>query len=157
MPVVNRIDNPVLQLGASGSLVRELQQLLNLFEAKLSVDGNFGTATRQAVIAFQSGFGVRAGLPVTGVVETRTWSLLYARVFDAAPNAMPMLQRGSKGHAVQTLQLQLRSSHLIEIDGDFGGATEAIVRDVQKKANLLVDGVVGSKTWRAIHQRSRAV
>jgi len=53
------------------------------------------------------------------------------------------LKLGSKGEAVKTLQEFLK----ITADGDFGLKTEAAVKDYQKKNGLIVDGIVGSKTW----------
>lgn len=61
-----------------------------------------------------------------------------------------LLLRGSTGEAVRALQARLnrdypRYSHLA-VDGDFGPATEAVVREFQKRAGLLVDGVAGPAT-----------
>lgn len=64
-----------LSQGASGSKVQQMQEQLNVISdaypalPKISVDGIFGPATQAAVEKFQSIFG----LPVTGVVDYRTW------------------------------------------------------------------------------------
>lgn len=59
---------------------------------------------------------------------------------------MTTLKRGSKGSDVRTLQ-----SHLgVQVDGIFGKRTEAAVKEFQKANNLLVDGIVGSKTWKVL-------
>lgn len=61
-----------------------------------------------------------------------------------------LLMRGSTGDAVKRLQARLnrdypRYSNLV-VDGDFGPATETVVREFQRRAGLLVDGVAGPAT-----------
>ena len=61
--------------GATGELVEALQRTLNKRAKKkgtLSVDGEFGPATRQAVAAFQRAQNLEA----TGVVSRETWKAL---------------------------------------------------------------------------------
>ncbi|MGC0364819.1 hypothetical protein ABH922_002803 [Rhodococcus sp. 27YEA15] len=71
----------------------------------------------------------------------------------AGPNPLPTLQRGSIGPDVAYLQNQLNrmfsSYSTLAVDGDFGPATEAVVRQVQSRSGLAVDGIVGPATWRA--------
>jgi len=61
-----------LTLGDRGPEVRSLQVRLNALGANLKVDGDFGTGTRAAVVAFQAAKGLRAD----GVVDTRTRAAL---------------------------------------------------------------------------------
>lgn len=56
------------------------------------------------------------------------------------------LRRGSKGEAVKRVQRVVGAT----VDGDFGPATESLVRVFQRDHSLLVDGVVGPKTWEEI-------
>ncbi len=63
-----------LRKGSTGTAVRELQKLLNLTGAGLTVDGDFGTKTLNAVKAFQK----ENGLTVDGVVGAKTWAKLKA-------------------------------------------------------------------------------
>lgn len=64
-----------LTIGSSGNKVRQMQEQLNVISnaypaiPKVGVDGIYGPATETAVREFQSVFG----LPVTGVVDYRTW------------------------------------------------------------------------------------
>lgn len=66
------------------------------------------------------------------------------------------LQRGSTGQAVSQLQAGLKrvfASYAgnLEVDGDFGPATEAAVREFQERTDgLTVDGVVGPATKKAL-------
>lgn len=63
----------------------------------------------------------------------------------AAPGR-PTLRRGSRGDLVKTLQRDLNLSS----DGNFGGQTEAAVRNFQRAHNMVPDGIVGPKTWIAL-------
>lgn len=66
----------------------------------------------------------------------------------------PTLRRGSKGAYVKELQTLLvgkgYSVGTYGIDGDFGRATEAAVKEFQKDAGLSVDGICGPRTWEAL-------
>lgn len=68
-----------LSVGSRGAQVRYLQYMLSIIGQYISsvpviaVDGIFGTRTRDAVYAFQR----FAGLPQTGVVDSRTWDTIY--------------------------------------------------------------------------------
>lgn len=62
-----------------------------------------------------------------------------------------VLRRGSKGSDVKRLQSELNRVFpaypgTLKVDGDFGHATEATVKEFQRRAGLTVDGVVGPKT-----------
>ncbi|MDE5653764.1 MAG: N-acetylmuramoyl-L-alanine amidase [Muribaculaceae bacterium] len=59
---------------------------------------------------------------------------------------MKTIRRGSKGSEVTLLQKMLN----IQADGIFGPLTEEAVRDFQQKSRLVVDGIVGPKTWGAL-------
>lgn len=65
---------------------------------------------------------------------------------------MPTLRRGSQGDEVADLQMLLNSKYGydLEVDGNFGKATEAVVKDFQSKHGLTADGVVGKKTWKTL-------
>lgn len=61
-----------------------------------------------------------------------------------------LLMRGSTGEAVRKLQERLNRDYprysRLAVDGDFGPATEAVVREFQQRAGLLVDGIAGPAT-----------
>lgn len=64
-----------------------------------------------------------------------------------------MLRLGSNGSRVRELQtLLVRAGYALTIDGDFGPATDAAVRNLQKHADLEIDGVAGPQTMRALDQ-----
>lgn len=60
-----------------------------------------------------------------------------------------VISLGSQGAQVEYLQKILRSLGYsdILIDGDFGPRTDAAVRNFQSKSGLVVDGIVGPKSW----------
>ncbi|HEY7751970.1 MAG TPA: N-acetylmuramidase family protein [Ignavibacteriaceae bacterium] len=61
---------------------------------------------------------------------------------------MTTLKLRSKGDSVRLLQELLNKlGYRVDTDGDFGKQTDKAVKDFQQKNNLVVDGIVGSKTW----------
>jgi hypothetical protein len=67
----------------------------------------------------------------------------------------PTIRKGSKGAAVnaaQTLLLGWKASCLPRYGADahFGSETDKAVRDFQRAHALVVDGIVGAKTWAAL-------
>lgn len=68
-----------LSIGSRGDKVRQLQYMLAVLSAfipeipEIQVDGIFGSATQNAVLAAQRRFG----LPQTGVVGQTTWDTIY--------------------------------------------------------------------------------
>lgn len=62
-----------------------------------------------------------------------------------------LLKKGSKGEAVKQLQKILGCRP----DGDFGPTTETKVKEWQRAHGLVVDGIVGDKTWAAMMESSR--
>lgn len=69
-----------------------------------------------------------------------------------APSSTPAfpgtVKRGSKGDAVKKVQQRLKDRGWnISVDGDFGPATEKIVKQFQKEKNITDDGIAGPVTW----------
>ncbi len=163
--------------GATGTGVRELQYFLAFIGyfvetiPEVTVDGIFGSATRQAVEAFQQTYG----LPVTGVVDTVTWNKLYDAYrgqlaslppgyFTEATRPYPgfQLRIGSSGEEVEALQEYLNfisdtytSIPKLTVDGEFGAGTQAAVRAYQSLFGLNPSGIVSSTTWDAITETYR--
>ncbi|MBD2157900.1 peptidoglycan-binding protein [Leptolyngbya sp. FACHB-16] len=71
--------DPILRQGDSGAAVIKLQQLLNAKGINIAVDGDFGNATRTAVVQFQK----QSGIATDGIVGPQTWQAL--RRDDNAP------------------------------------------------------------------------
>ena len=73
----------------------------------------------------------------------------------------PTLRRGSRGEYVTLAQTQLIQKGYdcgtYGADGQFGAATEQVVRSFQHDHGLTVDGVIGQKTWAALDAAEPAV
>jgi hypothetical protein len=76
------------------------------------------------------------------------------------PDKKPTLRRGSKGEYVTLAQTELinkgYSCGSFGADGEFGAATEKAVRAFQKDYGLVIDGIIGEKTWAALDQTEPA-
>ena len=139
----NDLNNyPTLRVGSSSNFVYLLQLMLNQNGFNLTVDGQFGTNTLNAVTQFQQ----TNGLAADGVVGNNTWRTLLA----LPPR--PTVRRGSRGTYVKYLQEKLISKLYPAgtIDGIFGANTEQAVREFQQENDLTVDGIVGPATWQAV-------
>ena len=67
--------------------------------------------------------------------------------------AYPVLRKGSKGVYVEVLQKKLNDAgYSLAVDGDFGNKTLEAVKDYQKVNGLVVDGIVGVKTWEKLYK-----
>lgn len=71
----------------------------------------------------------------------------------------PRLARGSEGADVETLQGRLNDEGVadpaLDPDGKFGRLTDAAVRTFQARHGLLVDGIVGLRTWGVLDELDR--
>ncbi|KAB8321228.1 peptidoglycan-binding protein [Tolypothrix campylonemoides VB511288] len=71
---------------------------------------------------------------------------IRTQMYDNQP--LPALGFGNSGVAVRVLQrLLLSNGYNVRVDGMFGALTEAAVKAFQNKRSLVVDGIVGQRTW----------
>ena len=165
----------VLREGDTGIDVRSLQYYLAFISyfsddavPDVAIDGSFGPATTQAVIAFQN----LAGIPADGVVGLQTWIQLeqaYQDILRTLPpgiegdRAKPypgfFLSEGQEGEAVRDLQTYLRgiaeytgAIPVIPVTGYFGTQTRDAVSALQAQNGLPVNGAVGPVTWNLIQR-----
>lgn len=163
-----------ISYGNTGTKVRVLQYMLSIFAEfnneipPLVQDGIFGSATRSAVEAFQSIYG----LPVTGIVDEDTWNMMYRVlkntydivIFDSTdlgiqvePYPGYVLQLGSTGDDVRTLQEYINKISTVNsriepvtVTGVYGRATRNSVLELQEESGLIRTGNVNEPTWDAI-------
>lgn len=130
--------------GSSNINVRYIQRRLSDMGYKTSVDGHFGPGTKSSVMSFQR----NTGLSVDGKIGPATWN----RLLFVYPYPNILLQQGSKGTHVKTIQKRLKETKYLSgsIDGSFGPATTRSVKTYQGDSNLSVDGIVGNQTWRSL-------
>lgn len=151
--------NPIIKLGSHGAAVKKAQTAL-IHRYYLNAgddDGKFGPVTDFAVRSYQhdrsSGMFNAFSFPlkIDGIVGPATWGRLTP----------PTVKKGSRGSAVRLLQEILKgfsnpSYDPGPIDADFGPLTETAVKAFQTDFTdwqgnpLVVDGVVGMKTWEAL-------
>ena len=84
----DQLEPQVLKLGSNGPLVEALQTALNQKlkpSPNLSVDGDFGGMTEQAVARFRS----ENGLDAVGIVDPNVWEKLGEISLDPIPNPTP--------------------------------------------------------------------
>ena len=162
----------LLKLGTRGPSVRILQyylQFLSYFNLKLpyvSMDGIFGQETYDAVVTFQSLYG----LDVDGIVGKNTWDMIqdaYVGVLNSLPDEYRsysslhypgyIITTGASGKVVEQLQTFLKTIAdnnpavpQIKVDGYYGDQTKNAVLAIQKLQGLEQNGQVGILTWNAI-------
>lgn len=75
------------------------------------------------------------------------------QISTAVSTHLVTVKKGNDNQHVEDLQWLLKHKHGfddLKIDGDFGAKTEKAVREFQKKHGLVVDGIVGKKTWKKL-------
>lgn len=181
--IVNSYPGVPLRTGSTGLDVQTIQTYLARIRrnypaipAITDEAGVFGDSTRAAVVKFQNVFN----LAPDGIVGRSTWykiSSLYTAIarlaeLDSEGETLGIgtvppgstLRTGSTGPDVITLQylLDLISEYYPEIpapvqDGIFGSGTKQSVIAFQKAMQLDADGIVGSRTWRALYDTYQGI
>jgi peptidoglycan hydrolase-like protein with peptidoglycan-binding domain len=143
-PTMTASGYPLLEQGATGADVVLAQKVIGV-----TADGRFGPITAAALGTWQS----KHGVPATKKLDNPTWAtMVYLKLVPARSNPLSayanvVLRRGSTGTAVKALQKAIGK---LTVDGSFGPATEARVKEYQKAKGLTVTGIVDSKVWAAL-------
>lgn len=106
------------------------QQLWNKNNStqKITEDGSYGAQTGNALNRS----------PASGFAKA-PW--------DTQPRTLRLSRPRMEGSDVVKLQQRLQAAGVaVEVDGEFGPATDKAVKELQKRKSLVTDGVVGSKT-----------
>jgi peptidoglycan hydrolase-like protein with peptidoglycan-binding domain len=87
------------------------------------------------------------GVPFKGVASVPT----PPKPSPVSSSSQPVLRMGMRGDSVSVLQRALNAKgEKLSTDGIFGTLTFEAVRRFQKSRGLVVDGVVGPRTWMAL-------
>jgi len=160
--------------GNTGEKVSIMQLMLNILSEYYNEippvpnSGSFEAQTLNSVLAFQK----LVGVPQTGVVDDRTWELMYNAVkgiyisegkntsnppVEILPYPGTILSAGSQGSNVLALQEYLNEISLVYTsitpvipNGDFGTTTRDAVIAFQRQFNLAETGEVDRATWEEI-------
>ena len=139
-----------LAAGARGAGVKDVQQRLATLGLTSDADepGVFGPATEAAVRAFQQ----QRKLRQDGVVGNQTWSSLVEAGYSLGDRWLYQTAPMLRGDDVGSLQQRLSGLgfHSGRVDAIFGPATAIAVREFQRNAGLVVDGIVGPATLDAL-------
>jgi peptidoglycan hydrolase-like protein with peptidoglycan-binding domain len=141
-----------------------IQNFLNIYRGEaLAVDGVVGPATSDAIKRYQE--FLRTSYGYAGAIDgiwgdaTQASHMVYYNEITAPPapppsSGRPSISAGSTGQDVTDLQNTLNANYPLYsdlgVDGQFGPATDAVVREFQTRAGLTVDGIVGPATWAAL-------
>ena len=143
-------DLDTLRQGDSNNQVKAMQQrLIQLGYLSGTADGNFGSGTLNAVIAFQK----RNDLTPDGVAGFTTLNKLYSTTASPMPTTTPaptsvILRQGDSNDAVRVMQQTLIQLGYLNgsADGVFGSNTLLALKAFQSINGLPTDGVAGQKT-----------
>jgi peptidoglycan hydrolase-like protein with peptidoglycan-binding domain len=143
----------VLETGAKGPKVRELQQrLFQLAWLPETTTGVYDAATVAAVKGFQG----KHGLHRTGALDPRTWQRIKGMTrmptHDAMYNVLhpgtPLFRTGDQGNDVRAIQARLRQIgwYFGDVTGSYDPQTVTAVRGFQGKRVIPVTGEVDRRT-----------
>ncbi len=158
-----------LEYGDTGLDVKALHyylKVISFFDPELpllNVDGVYNENTRAMVSNFQEKYN----LPVTGVVDSRTW-IKIREVYDNSINSIPsdmvekrdefypgrVMSIGVSGSDVRKLQMLLyrvcekfKNIPGVRVSGVYDDLTESSVNTLQKVFDMEQNGVAGSVFW----------
>lgn len=137
----------ILKIGSNGSAVKTLQKNLNtLIKSKLTVDGEFGTATYNAVIKFQTKYK----LTVDGIVGENTQKKINA-LLKKKNNSTATTTHSTKNVVGEVTANELNVRSWYGIDSSTGKKYPTIVSYPKlKKTNrvsILATYKVNGETW----------
>ena len=147
----------LLRRGDENEAVRAMQEkLIELNYLDAEATGYFGSATEDAVTAFQRDNGLSAD----GVAGSATLAALEegkSSTALSASSSSEALRRGDESGRVAELQRMLIELNYLDTEatGYFGSATESALKKYQKDAGLSADGVAGEKTFAALEKAAQ--
>lgn len=148
-PVKDFVERRVLSLKSpmmTGNDVKEMQTLLAYYGYDIDTDGVFGKHSDACVRSFQSS----KMLTSDGVVGEQTWRTLLAKQPDR------VIKLGMNGADVVWIQKAINKTikAQLKVDGAYGRDSETAVKLFQTQNYLIVDGIIGAKTWAILRKRT---
>lgn len=139
-----------LTVGMSGSEVTSLQNdLVVAGYLARTVDGDYGSTTKEAVALFQKA----KGLPVTGRADDSTRAAI-ARAAGAGyrPGGGVVYAEGNRGSMISDMQVRLQAAGYLKggVDGVYGADTTNAVKAFQKAKGIPVSGAIDEMTYSAL-------
>lgn len=139
-----------LSVGMSGSEVTSLQNdLVAAGYLARTVDGDYGSTTKEAVALFQKA----KGLPVTGMADDSTRAAIErAAGAGYRPGGGVVYAEGNRGSMISDMQVRLQAAGYLKggIDGVYGEDTTNAVRAFQKAKGIPVSGAIDEMTYSAL-------
>lgn len=137
--------------GMRGENVKWVQWELVEAGYDIQIDGVFGTATYNALVAFQKSCKLTAD-GICGVLTRRAMTATNGNS-GVNPYSEPKtnIKKGNRGEGVKWLQWELNQSRAnLNVDGVYGTKTYNALIAFQKAHNLEVDGICGPATRKAL-------
>lgn len=149
----------ILRLGSKGTNVKNMQTMLIAIGYSCGsdgADGDFGSKTKSALIAFQKDYGLLVDGEYGPSSDGKLQSVYHntEKNLSITSNRSVLLKLGSKGDAVKSMQNMLLALHYnlgtYGADGDFGKDTENAVKQFQELHKLTIDGQCGPITMQEL-------
>lgn len=152
----------LISFGSTGQGIFWLQYELNEAGASLQIDGDFGKATKQALLDFQKAVGIEADA-ICGAITRQKLIENKSKVIGVEPkNPYPrptrIIKLNCKGEDVKFCQFLLnkKDNANLAVDGSFGKLSKQATINFQKKAFPNQpnewDGCIGTKTLAKLEQ-----
>lgn len=150
-PISSKTNSSLVE-GDMGEEVEEAQMRLAFYGYyDGEIDGKFDNKVKQAVIKFQR----RNDLSADGKIGPETWAILSTDTgvkLSDPTQPIESMTLGCSGLNVEKVQIALKNNYYYngEITGEFDSLTFKAVKNFQESAGLVVDGIVGKRTWDAL-------
>ncbi|MDY4957466.1 MAG: peptidoglycan-binding protein [Dialister sp.] len=143
-----------LHAGMSGDAVTALQNsLVAAGYLARTVDGDYGSTTKEAVYLFQKD----KGLSATGEADDATRDAIRRAEGAGYRNGGGVVYaEGNRGDVISDMQQRLQEAGSLkgDIDGVYGGDTVKAVKDFQRSRGFPVSGAIDEVTYRALRDIS---
>ena len=141
-----------LHAGMSGDDVTALQNsLVAAGYLARTVDGDYGSTTKEAVYLFQKD----KGLTANGIADDATREAIRSAEGEGYRNGGGVVYaEGNRGDVISDMQQRLKAAGSLkgDIDGVYGGDTVKAVKDFQKSRGFPVSGVIDEVTYSALRE-----